>query len=324
MPILWVASQLSAITGRMDPNVTSQLSAITGWHGLNNPWVPGDDAGVDYIYVDLRRNPEKYTGYKGEDARRVWAAIYDQSALKEAAAAVAAARTDSETAAVPREQEVLYRLISGMHTAITTSIVHNFHDEATGTWGPNLPMFKARFGHPAAKSFVENLYFTLLFVLRAVTKAGPALSTFGYNTGQPAADARTEELMRSLVSNDALRKACPAPFDEGMLWRREGSEVLASELQIAFHNITRVMDCVGCEKCKMHGKLNILGIASAMKVLFSVPPPPPGTSTTACADPHLILDRNEVIALINLLAKLSKSIEAIRELSLQLDQHPEL
>lgn len=37
-------------------------------------------------------------------------------------------------------------------------------------------------------------------------------------------------------------------------------------VQIAFHNITRVMDCVGCEKCKMHGKLNILGIASAMKV----------------------------------------------------------
>jgi hypothetical protein len=29
------------------------------------------------------------------------------------------------------------------------------------------------------------------------------------------------------------------------------------------------MDCVGCEKCKMHGKLNILGIAAAMKVLFS-------------------------------------------------------
>lgn len=46
---------------------------------------------------------------------------------------------------------------------------------------------------------------------------------------------------------------------------------LHSCLQSAFHNITRVMDCVGCEKCKMHGKLNILGIASAMKV--SLPGP---------------------------------------------------
>jgi hypothetical protein len=57
-----------------------------------------------------------------------------------------------------------------------------------------------------------------------------------------------------------------------------------------------------------------------MQVLFSVPPPPPGSSTTACADPQLNLDRNEVVAMINLLAKLSKSVDAIRELSLQLEQ----
>jgi len=73
------------------------------------------------------------TGYKGEDAHRVWSAIYDQSALKEAAVAVAAAHADGIAAAeVPREQEVLYRLISGMHTAITTSIVHGFYNETTG------------------------------------------------------------------------------------------------------------------------------------------------------------------------------------------------
>ena len=36
------------------------------------------DAGVDYAYINLRRNPERYTGYKGEHANRVWAAIYEQ------------------------------------------------------------------------------------------------------------------------------------------------------------------------------------------------------------------------------------------------------
>ena len=38
-------------------------------------------------YLHCSRN---FAGYKGEDARRVWATIYDQSAMKEAAAAVAA------------------------------------------------------------------------------------------------------------------------------------------------------------------------------------------------------------------------------------------
>jgi hypothetical protein len=72
--------------------------------------------------------------------------------------------------------------------------------------------------------------------------------------------------MRALVNSEALSKACPVPFDEGLLWSSGGSEPLKHELRTAFHNITRMLDCVGCEKCKMHGKLNILGIASAMKV----------------------------------------------------------
>ena len=40
-------------------------------------------------------------------------------------------------------------------------------------------------------------------------------------------------------------------------------------MQSAFHNITRIMDCVGCEKCKMWGKLQLLGIATSLKILFS-------------------------------------------------------
>jgi hypothetical protein len=76
-----------------------------------------------------------HPGYKGEDARRVWAAIYDHAVLKEAAAAVTAAGQHQ----VPQEQEVLYRLISGMHTAITTSIVQDFYNETTGGW--TLPSF---------------------------------------------------------------------------------------------------------------------------------------------------------------------------------------
>lgn len=30
------------------------------------------------------------------------------------------------------------------------------------------------------------------------------------------------------------------------------------------------MDCVGCEKCRLWGKLQILGLGTALKILFSV------------------------------------------------------
>ena len=61
------------------------------------------------------------------------------------------------------------------------------------------------------------------------------------------------------VSSEALKKTCPIPFDEGRLWKGANAAELRQDLQKHFQNITRVMDCVGCEKCKLWGKLQILG-----------------------------------------------------------------
>jgi hypothetical protein len=49
------------------------------------------------------------------------------------------------------------------------------------------------------------------------------------------------------------------PFDEGRLWKGSDGLALREELRSAFVNITRIMDCVGCEKCKLWGKLQTLG-----------------------------------------------------------------
>jgi len=71
------------------------------------------------------------------------------------------------------------------------------------------------------------------------------------------------------------------------------------ELRGHFLNISAVMDCVGCEKCKLWGKLQMLGLGTALKVLF---PPHSGA--------RLVLARNEVIALVNLLHRLAESLRA--------------
>jgi phosphoribosylaminoimidazole-succinocarboxamide synthase len=33
--------------------------------------------------------------------------------------------------------------------------------------------------------------------------------------------------------------------------------------------VSRIMDCVGCDKCRLWGKLQISGLGTALKVLFS-------------------------------------------------------
>ncbi|KAL0055639.1 hypothetical protein WJX82_002716 [Trebouxia sp. C0006] len=273
----------SAVRRTVGAGMQEQLLNVPSWRGFNNPWMAEDEHDIEFSYINLMDNAERYTGYKGEHAHRVWSAIYDQSCFSNL--------NDTETC---QEQRIFYRLISGMHASINAHLSHDYLlDEETDTWGPNLEEFTQRLGNIAVKERVENMYFTYLFVLRAVMKAGPLLASIDYSTGCQGQDTETKRLMQQLVSNEALKKTCPIPFDEGRLWKGANAVELKRDLQKHFQNITLVMDCVGCEKCKLWGKLQILGIATSLKILFSQEDCSDLGSTT----PHLHLERNEVIAL---------------------------
>lgn len=41
-----------------------------------------DETSPDAEYVDLLLNPERYTGYKGPPAWRVWNSIYEENCFK--------------------------------------------------------------------------------------------------------------------------------------------------------------------------------------------------------------------------------------------------
>mmetsp|Transcript_19631 Transcript_19631/g.24283 ORF Transcript_19631/g.24283 Transcript_19631/m.24283 type:complete len:248 (-) Transcript_19631:1036-1779(-) len=60
-------------------------------YSTTKPWTEegGDEVWMDQyedvdgmIYIDLIRNPEKYTGYDGEKARRVWRAIHEENCFQ--------------------------------------------------------------------------------------------------------------------------------------------------------------------------------------------------------------------------------------------------
>ena len=42
------------------------------------------------------------------------------------------------------------------------------------------------------------------------------------------------------------------------------------KLTMSMINCSALMDCVGCEKCRLWGKLQVLGLGTALKILFSV------------------------------------------------------
>ncbi|XP_042946028.1 endoplasmic reticulum oxidoreductin-2-like isoform X2 [Carya illinoinensis] len=274
---------------------TIDTKALRGWTVTDNPWTNDDETdNSEMTYVNLQLNPERYTGYAGPSARRIWDAVYSENCPK----------YPSEESC--QEEKILYKLISGLHSSISIHIAGDYLlDEARNLWGQNLSLMYDRVLRYPDR--VRNLYFTFLFVLRAVTKAADYLEYAEYDTGNLTEDLRTMSLMRQLLFNPKLKAACPIPYDEAKLWRGQRGPELKQKIQQQFRNIRALMDCVGCEKCRLWGKLQVLGLGTALKILFSVDGQEQLGQT-------LHLQRNEVIALMNLLNRLSESVKIVQEM----------
>lgn len=279
---------------------TLDTRAFRGWMEVDNPWTNDDETdNSEMTYVNLQLNPERYTGYVGPSARRIWDAIYSENCPKYSSGEVC------------QEKKALYKLISGLHSSISTHIAADYLlDESTNLWGNNLELMYDRVLRYPDR--VRNLYFTFLFVLRAVTKAADYLEQAEYDSGNPVEDLKAQSLMRQLLYNPKLQAACPLPFDEAKLWQGQSGPELKQQIQKQFRNISALMDCVGCEKCRLWGKLQVLGLGTALKILFSV-------DGQNHPDQILHLQRNEVIALINLLNRLSESVKLVNEMGPKAD-----
>ncbi|XP_043690322.1 endoplasmic reticulum oxidoreductin-1-like [Telopea speciosissima] len=274
---------------------TLDTKAFRGWIETDNPWTNDDETdNSEMTYVNLQLNPERYTGYTGPSARRIWDAIYTENCPK------------YPSGEFCPEKKVLYKLISGLHSSISIHIAADYLlDEANNLWGQNLEIMNERVLKYSER--VKNLYFTFLFVLRAVTKAADYLEQAEYDTGNPSEDLKTQSLVKQLLYNPKLQAACPLPFDEAKLWQGQSGPELKQQIQRQFRNISALMDCVGCEKCRLWGKLQVLGLGTALKILFSV-------NGENHMEQPLQLQRNEVIALANLLNRLSESVNLVHEM----------
>ena len=225
---------------------------------------------------------------------------------------------------------------------------------------------------------LNNLYFTFLFVLRAVSKAASHLSAYSYDTGDPFNDEYIATLIRLLVhaktpsvstaqrtlfnlSDEVLRTSlagvtleeaanifgedalpplddimeCRGGFDEARLFQASSSgdassyqaallesKQLQETFRARFRNITRIMDCVACDKCRVWGKLQILGLGTSIKILLTSEDDLARALMVQLEHQKLrdigskpqtpqsapLLTRQEIIALINTLHQLSVSI----------------
>ncbi|KAJ3317864.1 hypothetical protein HDU76_001031 [Blyttiomyces sp. JEL0837] len=261
-----------------------------------------DEASSDGVYVNLLKNPERFTGYAGDSAARVWKAIYtencfkiddDKGLLDDVMNVAEEAEGGTGTCT---EKRVFYRLISGLHASISTHICYNYFDQRFGIWEKNPECFRYRVGNFPDR--IENMYFAYVVYLRAVAKLSPYLGSYTWCTGFMEDRDEIQSLMLGLVQTTM---SCPSTFDEKLLFADSTSKQLKDEFKNHFRNISQIMDCVGCEKCRLWGKLQTTGLGTALKILFSFNDNPKTYRLT----------RGELVALMNGFGRLSESISAL-------------
>lgn len=292
------------------------------WHDDNeNKFCAYDDEKPeDLHYVDLSRNPERYTGYKGDSAQRVWRSIYSENCFKPDMKFDKNFLVHPSTVGLCFEKRVFYRLISGLHSAITVSIAaNNYRPDPTGfgsgKWFRNVEMFHGRFSNQWTKEGPErlkNVYFVYLLELRALVKATQYLRNELFYTGNPKEDVETRAAIDELM--DTL-KQFPDQFDETEMFT--GNEAQARELREEFrshfHNVSRIMDCVGCDKCRLWGKLQAHGMGTALKILFADLPTSHYRNSKGQIFAPFQLTRNEVVSLFQSFGRFSSAIREVEE-----------
>lgn len=305
--------------------------------------VPEDESAASKgDYVSLVQNPERYTGYAGEGAQQVWNAIYRENCFQKSSFPHHAALGHSTPAKGPAahdfkqvidaagrqqlleqsreqspntpfvantglevedeciEKRVFYRVVSGMHTSISTHLCYDWMNQTTGEWQPNLGCYMSRLHtHPER---ISNLYFNYALLTRAVAKLGPYLQKdYTFCTGDRDQDAATRAKVLAVTKGAA---SVPQIFDESLMFTNGEGPSLKEDFKNRFRNVSRVMDCVGCDKCRLWGKLQTAGYGTALKVLFEI---------DNASDDIPVLKRTELVALFNTYARLSQSMDAIQK-----------
>ncbi|XP_018583314.2 ERO1-like protein alpha isoform X1 [Scleropages formosus] len=303
--------------------------------------VADDEESPDSQHVDLLLNPERFTGYKGPEAWKIWNSIYEENCFKPYTVKrplnpmVSYTREHEEKAfyrwleGLCVEKRAFYRLVSGLHTSINVHLsaryllADNWYEKK---WGRNVSEFQQRFDANLTEGEgpkrLRNLYFLYLIELRALAKVLPFFEqpAFQLYTGQPEYD---KDVKSALLEVLRLARSFPLHFDETSLFAGDKSEAaeLKEDFKKTFRNISRIMDCVGCFKCRLWGKLQTQGLGTALKIMFSerqIEALPKSTGSK----PGFQLTRQEIVALFNAFGRISTSVRELENFRSMLQEVP--
>ena len=201
---------------------------------INNPFCNIEED-PEYI-IDLIENPERYTGYAGESANQVWSAIYQENCFD----------IPSKFHQSPyfcKETMLFYELVSGLHTSISMHICGEYFDDMTMTFKENSTCYEHRIGRFPDR--IQNMLTLFAMMTKSLFKIQEDM--INIITGNDWEDFHIKSLMDQLLLSI---KECPTMTDKIFHEKALKGDFLTN-IQQKFNNISTIMDCVGCEKCRL-------------------------------------------------------------------------
>uniref|UniRef100_A0A672P7P5 ERO1-like protein alpha n=1 Tax=Sinocyclocheilus grahami TaxID=75366 RepID=A0A672P7P5_SINGR len=312
------AEKLGAVNGSLSDETRQALQEWKKHDDESDRFCMLDDEdSPESQYVDLLLNPERFTGYKGPEAWRIWNSIYEENCFKPYSVKRPLNPLASNSGLCV-EKRAFFRLISGLHASINIHLSARYLLDENWfkmKWGHNVSEFQLRFDEELTEGEgpkrLRNLYFLYLIELRALAKILPYFErpAFHLYTGQRTQDNENKKLLLELLH---VAKSFPLHFDETALFAGNNKEAmkLKEDFKLTFKNISRIIDCVECFKCRLWGKLQTQGLGSALKILFSERQieAMPNTSNT---NPSFQLSRQEIVSLFNAFGRISTSVREL-------------
>ena len=244
-------------------------------------WVRWDMPGDFTEYYDVYVEPERHTGYDGSN---VWNFIHDRIGFQE--------EVEEEMNAWKLD---FNRAISGLHTSISAHICQSMELSDA----ERLTEFKRRIRD--VPNAISNLHFAYMIQLCAIKESQRRLLDCSYM------GARDEVLpcMQAITSDPLLVAPGVQEAAADMRAHAKSPNARIWKARLRTRDLLRVMNCVQCNVCRLHGKVGALGLATGLQVLLG---------TEGDGGDVDSLHRVEVAALITLAAKLSEAVHFVDEM----------
>lgn len=263
---------------------------IDGWARWD---MPNND------YYDAYEFEESYTGYDGKE---VWNFIHQRICFSEY-------EYDDD-----HWKADFNKAVSGLHSMISAQIVRGISDKIEEgepftekeIWRDPQKEFERRLS-PSGETplAIENLYFYFMLLLTAVNKAKLRLledcasCKIDKETAKDLKAALSSPLLDESSVGVASRKlhdhAVKDSDSVGALW----------EARMRTRELLRIMNCVQCNKCRLHGKISVASLSTALQILMG--------RTGEGEDPDRI-HRVELATLMTSLHKASRAIKLVHQM----------